>query len=177
MSTNEEYYERLRRGEVLPTFHKELRVDDYMKPEEKQKRIDERTDILANILAAYPTTPTSQLAKEYGLSVDFIYQLATNHGVRKAGNSEQRTAPRKVEKVDSTGKVVATYRSANEACKAEGIKYSLLRRRLDGSVTSPIDGFTYRLGEQKPAAKAKRFDFNFDVDFDNDELDLEDYEF
>ena len=142
MSSSKEYFKRLRSGEVLPSFRDDLRVNQYMKDEERQKRLDIRTDILANILAAYPITPTDKLAKEYGLTKGYISQLAMQHGVHKVG-SLKRT-PHEVEKVDSEGKVVAVYESVNKAAKAEGVKYEPIRSRVEGRVTTPLNGYYFR---------------------------------
>ena len=89
--SNKSYFERLQDGEVLPSFREDLKVDANMKPEEKQRRLDARTDILANILAAYPTTDTKKLAEEYGLKPSYISAVARQHGIRKVNpHSKQK---------------------------------------------------------------------------------------
>ena len=172
MSSSKEYFKRLRSGEVLPAFRDDLRVNQYMKDEERQKRLDIRADILANILAAYPTTPTAKLAKEYGLTNEYISQLAMQHGVHKVGYKGNRTAANKVEKVDSEGKVVAVYDSANKAAKAEGVPYSSIRCRIEGRVTTPLNGFTFRIKKQfsKPQP---HIDEDLTADFDDEDFDFD----
>lgn len=143
-----DYFDKLRDGEVLPAFRSDLRTNAYMKQEEKQRRLDVRTDILATILAAYPTTSTKQLAKEYGLKPSFVSQLAENHGVHKVGYKGHRAAKNKIEKVDSEGDVVAVYDSTSQAAKAERVPYSSIRCRIEGRVKTTLNGFTYRLKKQ-----------------------------
>ena len=170
MSSNK-YFERLKAGEVLPSFRKELRVNQYMKEEEKQRRLDARTDIMATILAAYPTTPTKKLAEEFGVTEAYISAIAMQNGVTKAGR-RGRTCACKIEKVTSEGQVVKEYDSVNQAAKAEGVKYSSLRCRIDGRCNSPLDGFTYRL-KKKSVSKQPKICFDMDLladDYDDDDL-------
>ena len=58
-------YDRLNNGGYLPSFREDLKIKPGMDLKERQRRIDARTDMMATILAAYPTTSTKQLAKEY----------------------------------------------------------------------------------------------------------------
>lgn len=164
------YFDRLSNGEVLPAFHDDLRVNAYMKPEEKQRRLDKRTDIMATILAAYPTTSTTKLAKEFGVSVEYIRQLAQSHGVAKIGRSSGSKEGHQVEKVDAEGKVVAVYESVNKAAQAAGVPYNTIRRRVEGKNTEPLDGFFYRT-KKRPAKKHSRprFDMDLLTDFSIDD--------
>ena len=134
------YFDRLSNGEVLPAFHDDLRVNAYMKPEEKQRRLDKRTDIMATILAAYPTTSTSKLAKEFGVSVEYIRQLAQSHGVAKIGRSSGSKEGHQVEKVDAEKN------------------------------TEPLDGFFYRTKKRPANKHSRpRFDMDLLTDFSIDD--------
>lgn len=44
---------------------------------------DERMDCLATLLAAYPTANTYKLAKEFGLTRNYLMQLVAHYGVYK----------------------------------------------------------------------------------------------
>lgn len=50
----------------------------------------ERTHLLATLLAAYPITPTSELAKEYRTSPRAIQCLCNSYGVHKTKEERQR---------------------------------------------------------------------------------------
>jgi hypothetical protein len=152
---------------ALPTFRKELQVDDSMNQEEKQRRLDIRTDMLANILAAYPTTSAKKLAEEYGLTPCAIHNLASEHGVTKAGRKSHSTDGQAVEKLDDKGNVVATYESTNKAAIAEGVNYHSLQRRLQGKEGGYLNGFRWRYkgGIKKTTRKRPSI-------FDDDPFDL-----
>lgn len=164
---SEDYFNRRKRGEVLPTFRKELQINDSLKPEEKQRRLDIRTDILATILAAYPTTSTKKLAEEYGLKPSTINQLAAEHGIMKGGRTPFDTTSKAVEKLDDKGNVVATYESTNKAAIAEGLNYHSLKRRLQGKDDGILNGFHWRYkgGAKKTTRKRRSI-------FDDDPFDL-----
>ncbi len=166
------YFDRLSNGEVLPAFRDDLRVNQYMKQEEKQRRLDARTDIMATILAAYPTTPTKKLAKEFNVSEAFICQLARQHGITKAnGTRTHSTSANQVEKVDNNGKVVTVYESVNKAAKAAGVPYNAIRRRVEGKNSEPLDGFMYRM-KKSPVRKRSHMDVDLLTDFYDDEEDF-----
>jgi hypothetical protein len=166
------YFERLKDGEVLPAFREDLKVNASLKPEEKQRRIDARTDILATILAAYPSTPTKRLAKEFNVSVEYINAIARNHGVTKSGLFRGHTAANKVEKVDADGNIVAVYESVNKAAQAEGVQYSTIRRRVEGRDKTPLNGFTYRLSRDVAKKPKPVLDIDDLDDFNIDEDDF-----
>lgn len=58
---------------LLPIFEDSLEINNQLPPDEKQRRIDKRTDILATILALYPFTPRKELAREFKLTVHYIH--------------------------------------------------------------------------------------------------------
>jgi hypothetical protein len=169
-TSSRNYFARLKKGEVLPAFHADLRIKNNEKQEERQRKLDIRTDIMATILAAYPTTPTKKLAEEFNVSEGVINAIAQQHGITKAGR-RGRTCATKVEKVDSEGKVVVTYDSVNKAAQAEGVKYSSIRCRIDGRCSTPLNGFTYRL--KKSLSQKPKTHYDLDLlqeDFDDDEF-------
>ena len=154
--------DRLNNGEILPSFHKdELRINPNLDLKERQRRIDQRTDMMATVLAAYPTTPTKKLAKEYNVTESYIMSLASQYGITKAGRNKRETKP--VVKVDASGKVVASYASTNKAAIAEGINYHSLLRSIEAG--KEINGFKFRF---KKSARPKR---KFNI-FDDDPFDL-----
>lgn len=163
--SNKSYFERLQDGEVLPSFREDLKVDANMKPEEKQRRLDARTDILANILAAYPTTDTKKLAEEYGLKPSYISAVARQHGIRKV--NPRSTASNAVEKLDLKGHIVASYESINKAAIAEGVNYHSIERRCKGIDKTPLNGFRYRFNAStKKRRRSNRLSFLEDDPFD-----------
>lgn len=123
---------------LLPLFRKGLEVNDQLSQEERQRRIDKRTEILATILAAYPTTPRAQLASELGLNVSYITSVVRHYGVRK----NKRVLVQKI--VD--GKRAATYPNLNAAAKAEGVRWHYLKDRIDAD--KPVNGATFKFSEQ-----------------------------
>ena len=133
-----------------------------MTTEERQKLIDARTEKMASILAAFPTTPTAELAKRYNVSASYIRMLAHQHGVYK----DHDTRSKEIEKVDGNGKVVAVYSSANKCSKAERVSYNEIRRRVEGKTNKPLKGYYFRVRKKT----SRRMD-DFDLDFSNIEDD------
>ncbi len=56
------------------------------------ERIEERTDLLAKLLALYPFTDTEQLAREFMLNHKFVNQLAHFYGVIKTKDVRSQIA-------------------------------------------------------------------------------------
>ena len=66
----------------LPKFGKALGyIPNRKKPNE---HMDERTDMLAKLLALYPFTDTEQLAREFMVTHKFVNQLAHFYGIFKS---------------------------------------------------------------------------------------------
>jgi hypothetical protein len=161
------YLDRLE--ESLPRFRDDLRLDNNLSKEEYQRRIDERTDIMSKILAAYPNTNTKKLAAEYGVSVKYIEQIAVSHGVRKSRRDAGVTHAMKVEKVDGQGRVVATYDSVNKAAAAEGVNYHAIIRRANGTTAGPLNGYYWRTKAARPRKRRNSF---LDTVLQDDPFDL-----
>ena len=66
----------------LPKFGKVLGYEP--NNHNTNERIEERTDLLAKLLALYPFTDTEQLAREFMLTHKFVNQLACFYGVFKS---------------------------------------------------------------------------------------------
>lgn len=120
---------------LLPIFEDSLEINNQLPPEEKQRRIDKRTDILATILALYPTTPRKDLAREFKLTVHYIQQLANRYGLHKM--------PRHIVQKIVDGQVQTTYPSLSAASKAEGIKWKYLKSKIDAN--EPINGAIFKI--------------------------------
>ena len=52
--------------------------------------LDERTDLLATLLALYPNTPTDKLAEEFMMEEKTICQIAHKNGVYKSDEERRR---------------------------------------------------------------------------------------
>ena len=120
---------------LLPIFEDSLEINNQLPPEEKQRRIDKRTDILATILALYPTTPRKDLAREFKLTVHYIQQLANRFGLHKM--------PRHIVQKIVDSQVQTTYPSLSAASKAEGIKWKYLKSKIDAN--EPINGALFKI--------------------------------
>ena len=120
---------------LLPIFEDSLEINNQLPPKEKQRRIDKRTDILATILALYPTTPRKDLAREFKLTVHYIQQLANRYGLHKM--------PRHIVQKIVDGQVQTTYPSLSAASKAEGIKWKYLKSKIDAN--EPINGALFKI--------------------------------
>lgn len=120
---------------LLPIFEDSLEINNQLPPDEKQRRIDKRTDILATILALYPFTPRKELAREFKLTVHYIQQLANRYGLQKM--------PRHIVQKIVGGQVQTTYPSLNAAAKAEGIKWKFLKSKIDAN--KPVNGAIFKI--------------------------------
>ena len=151
----------------LPIFKPELDTRRVFNAKTKEILRDERTHILATCMAAYPFTPTNDLAAEFGIKAKLINSLATFYGVRKMKamrstiNSENGKKcmfrnhsgifkGKIVEKVDRNGRVVATFISAHAAANSAGVSHSLIIERCNGHIKSRLDGYNYRYKESQP---------------------------
>ena len=74
----------------LPKFGKVLGYEP--NNHNTNERIEERTDLLAKLLALYPFTDTEQLAKEFMLNHKFVNQLARFYGVFKTKEARSQIA-------------------------------------------------------------------------------------
>lgn len=141
----------------LPTFRVEWRITANEDPKVKEILRDKRTHMLATCMALYPTTPTKELAKEFGISDQTIKALASMYGIHKSKetrsiinreNGKNGTGGLKnakpIEQVTEAGEVVATYRSAYEAADAMGVARKSIYRRTTGVITKPLKGYYFR---------------------------------
>lgn len=120
---------------LLPIFDDSLEINNQLPPEEKQRRIDKRTDILATILALYPFTSRKDLARELKLSVGFIQSIAQRFGLHKM--------PRHIVQKIVDGQVQTTYPSLSAAAKAEGLKWKYLKSKIEAN--EPINGAIFKI--------------------------------
>ena len=74
----------------LPKFGKVLGYEP--NNHNTNERIEERTDLLAKLLALYPFTDTEQLAREFKLTHKFVNQLAHFYGVIKTKDVRSQIA-------------------------------------------------------------------------------------
>ena len=74
----------------LPKFGKVLGYEP--NNHNTNERIEERTDLLAKLLALYPFTDTKQLAREFMLNHKFVNQLAHFYGVIKTKDVRSQIA-------------------------------------------------------------------------------------
>lgn len=163
-----DYFERLSSGEILPMFKRELRLTNNLKPEERQRRIDVRTEMLATLLAAYPTTPNDKLAKEFGISVNYVISIAQAYGVHKSNRlNRNRHGVLKIRPVDNA--VVAVYDSVSKAAEDFGTCYNTLRRRVEGFDGGMLGGFIWKYRDD-----AKKNDE--EPSYDDEPVELLDWE-
>lgn len=143
----------------LPVFRRELRITNSLEDCVKESLRDERTHILATCMAAYPYTPTKELAEEFKIKPKIINAIANYYGIHKMKsmrstiNSENarhvKTRASKfvgkiVEKVARNGRVVATFVSTAAAANAMGVSRIRISERCNGHIKSRLDGYTYR---------------------------------
>lgn len=76
----------------LPKFGKVLGYEP--NNHNTNERIEERTDLLAKLLALYPFTDTEQLAREFMLTHKFVNRLALFYGVSKTKDVRSHIAKR-----------------------------------------------------------------------------------
>lgn len=135
---------------------------------------DRHVDILATLMAAYPFTPTEDLAFEIGLPVQRIRYVAEAFNVLKSkekreeareylrkqqielvdrrggdqGNHKPRT--RQVEKIDKKGKVLASYKSIVDAANRTGCSSKTIQKYCLSKKTIYMkDGITFRYKENE----------------------------
>ena len=152
-----DYFERLSSGEILPMFKRELRLTNNLKPEERQRRIDVRTEMLATLLAAYPTTPNEKLAKEFGISVNYVVSIAQAYGVHKSNRlCRNRHGVLKIRPEDNA--IVAVYDSVSKAAEDFGTCYNTLRRRVEGFDGGMLGGFIWKYRDVKRKEEEPSYD-------------------
>lgn len=120
----------------LPVYGRGIPYES-MKPEERQKLIDQKTGDLAMMLAAYPFTDTNELAKEFGMSPSTIKLYATRAGIKKKesrGGHNRKT----IEALNMDGYVVAVFHSTAEAAEAYGVSPDTIARQCKRMKTKHI---------------------------------------
>jgi hypothetical protein len=146
------------------------RTDD---TDKKSQEIAERhVDILASIMALFPFTPTEDLSFEFGLQPNKISYVAQALGVLKSkderdaarsylqkqglqlmerrGGLQSEHFMKQIEKVARNGRVVATYKSINEAAEMNGIAAQTITKHCTGKIKGyTIDGYKYRYKKTK----------------------------
>lgn len=143
---------------ALPFFTQEL-LEEYVKcPKNRAENIEKRTDLLAASMALFPYTPTNEISKTLGISVNIIKRLASLFGIKKSEeyrsniNRKNGDHPKKgiqpnakaVEKVARNGRVVATYRSTTEAARANDIKEKTMSKSVVKNLKIYRGGYLYR---------------------------------
>lgn len=141
----------------LPVFREEYRVNPYDSDRVKEIMRDKRTHILATCMAAYPFTPTNELAKEFGIKPKVINALASLYGIKKS--KETRSAINRengalqevnkyncktVEQVARNGRIIAVFNSASAAARALGVGKDLIISRCIGKTKRLLNGFRFR---------------------------------
>lgn len=144
---------------MLPLFRKELKITNNLDDKTKEVLRDERTHILATCMAAYPFTPTKELAEEFKTNPKVISAVASYYGIHKMKamrqtiNSENakhvKNRPvqftgRAVEQVARNGRVVATFSCARDAAKVLGVSRSQVTDRCSGRTKSYLHGYRFR---------------------------------
>lgn len=124
---------------------------------DKERNIERRTDLFATILALYPFISNEEISKRTGVSERTISEIASIFDIRKTeeyrsevnrrnGYHPNKISPnaRPVEKVARNGRVVATYRSTNEAARANGIAVKTISWSCTNNSKKYRDGYLYR---------------------------------
>lgn len=134
-----------------------------------QEIADRHVDILATLMAAYPFTPTEDLAFEIGLPVQRIRYVAEAFNVMKSkekrdeareylrkqqielidrrGGDQGKYNPRtrQIEKIDKKGNVLATYKSIVDAANRTGCSSTTVKKYCQSKKTTYMkDGITFR---------------------------------
>ena len=134
-----------------------------------QEIADRHVDILATLMAAYPFTPTEDLAFEIGLPVQRIRYVAEAFNVLKSkekrdeareylrkqqielvdrrGGDQGKYNPRtrQIEKIDKKGNVLATYKSIVDAANRTGCSSTTVKKYCQSKKTTYMkDGITFR---------------------------------
>lgn len=142
----------------LPMFREEYRTSRYDDESVKQILRDKRTHILATCMAAYPTTPTNQLAEEFGINPKTINALAKMYGIKKSAGTRSKINSdngkksagkmqhnrKTVEKVARNGRVVRVFNGLMEAAKDARTSGTAIGRRCRGIILKPLNGYRYR---------------------------------
>lgn len=139
-----------------------------------QEIADKHIDILATLMAAYPFTPTEDLAFEIGLPVQRIRYVADAFNVMKSkekrdeareylrkqqielvdrrGGDQGKYNPRtrQIEKIDKKGNVLATYKSIVDAANRTGCSSTTVKKYCQSKKTTYMkDGITFRYKENE----------------------------
>ena len=138
-------------------------------PDEKDREIAERhVDILATIMALYPFTPTDNLTYEFGIPQHRISYVATALGVlkskderdkareylqkqglqlieRRGGDQGNYPKRKTIEKVSRNGRVIATYKSIQEAAEMNNLTASCVSDHCRGRIKCyTLKGYKFR---------------------------------
>ena len=138
---------------------------------EKATVLDRNIDVFATIMAAFPFTPISKLAKEFEVDRKRIIRDAELCGVEKStelraeakdylarqglkldddrGGDQGNHYMRPVEKVARNGRVVATYKSVSEAAEMNNLSPNAINDHCHGNVKGYSKaGYKYRYKKQ-----------------------------
>ena len=138
---------------------------------EKATVLDRNIDVFATIMAAFPFTPISKLAKEFEVDRKRIIRDAELCGVEKStelraeakdylarqglkldddrGGDQGNHYMRPVEKVARNGRVVATYKSVSEAADMNNLSPNAINDHCHGNVKGYSNaGYKYRYKKQ-----------------------------
>ena len=134
---------------------------------EKATALDRHIDAFATIMASFPFTPISKLAKEFDVDRKRIIRDAEMCGVEKStelraeakdylarqglkldddrGGDQGNHFMRPVEKVARNGRVVATYKSVLEAAEMNNLSHNAINNHCSGKVKGYSNaGYKYR---------------------------------
>ena len=132
---------------------------------------DKQMDAFATIMASFPFTPISKLAKEFDVDRKRIIRDAELCGVEKStelraeakdylarqglkldddrGGDQGNHFMRPVEKVARNGRVVATYKSVLEAAEMNNLSHNAINNHCSGKVKGYSNaGYKYRYKKQ-----------------------------
>lgn len=138
---------------------------------EKATALDRNIDAFATIMASFPFTPISKLAKEFDVDRKRIIRDAEMCGVEKSaelraeakdylarqglkldderGGDQGNHFMRPVEKVARNGRVVATYKSVSEAADMNNLSQNAINDHCRGNVKGYSKaGYKYRYKKQ-----------------------------
>jgi len=161
------------RIDVAMEINAKLRQHEDDHDKRDQQIADEHIDILATIMAAYPFTPSEDLAFEFGIpkqKIRFVAQtfqsmkskdardaareyLHKQHIElvdRRGGDQGNHTNKRQVEQVARNGRILGTFNSIVEAAEATGYdqkKVGNMCRQKRKSYTK--EGYTFRFKENE----------------------------
>lgn len=156
------------------------RIDDIDDQDKKSQEIaDRHVDILASLMALYPFTPTEDLSFEFGLPPQRISYVAQALNVIKS--KEERDAAREylqrqdrqlverrggdqgnypkrktIEKVLRNGRVIATYKSIQEASEMNNLTASCVSDHCRGRIKGyTLKGYKFRYKNNEDNTIAK----------------------